>query len=128
MGTSFFLLHFYFFVCALTFTLNCIASKAPKLKIILAKIRKRLYFAIPLTFFYQSYLETIISIAINLENFEWDSKNGSIVYNQIFTFAILIVSILLLFFTLFFYPYNSDKLQDKHFRTKWGALYLGMYL
>ena len=81
MGSGFLMVHLFFIVCILIFVVTCAARKSPKTLKYTSKINNRLYFSIPLRFLYESYLETIISIAIDLYHFNSNDVNGSVIYD-----------------------------------------------
>ena len=89
-------------------------------------MKEGLFWSVPLRFMFEAYLELSICVSIGLLNLQWDNKNFSIQYNAIFTIVFVILVILMPLFTLVFYYYKIDSVEDEEFKTKYGTLYEGL--
>ena len=81
-----------------------------------------------LRFIFEAYLELVICVAIGMLNLQWDPKNFSIQYGTIFTILFVILVIFMPLFTLIFYYYKIDSVEDEEFKNKYGTLYEGLEL
>ena len=130
MGCSFFLVQIYLIQCLLVLIIYLLIryAKVSKLIKLHRNMKESLFWSVPLRFFFEAYLEMVICVAIGMLNLQWDNKNFSIQYNAIFTIVFVILVILMPLFTLVFYYYKIDSVEDEEFKTKYGTLYEGLEL
>ena len=67
-------------------------------------------------------------MTIGILNLGWASDNFSMQYCSIFTVSFALVVLFMPLFTLVFYYYKIDSLEDEAFKTKYGTLYDGLQL
>ena len=89
-------------------------------------MRKKLFWSAALRFIFEAYLELVICVTIGLINIGWASENFSIQYCSVFTVCFALVVIFMPLYTLLFYYYKIDSVQEHEFQTKYGALYDGL--
>ena len=130
MGTCFFLVQIYITQCVLVLLLWLLIKYAGCHKLLTpqTKLRKGLFWSVPLRFIFEAYLELVICVTIGLMNLTWASDNFSIQYCTVFTVCFALVVLFMPTFTLLFYYNKIDSVEEHEFKTKYGTLYDGLQL
>ena len=91
-------------------------------------MKDQLFWSTALRFVFESYLELVICVTIGMLNISWESENFSTQYCAIFTVIFMIVVFFMPLFTLIFYYWKIDSLEEEEFKRKYGTLYDGLQL
>ena len=91
-------------------------------------MKDQLFWSTALRFVFESYLELVICVTIGMLNISWESENFSTQYCTIFTVVFMIIVVLMPLFTLVFYYWKIDSLEEEEFKKKYGTLYDGLQL
>ena len=91
-------------------------------------MKDQLFWSTALRFVFESYLELVICVTIGMLNISWESDNFSTQYCTIFTVIFMIVVFFMPLFTLIFYYWKIDSLEEEEFKIKYGTLYDGLQL
>ena len=87
-----------------------------------------MFFGVALRFVFEAYLEFGLCITIGILNLGWDQTNMSINYCSVFTVVFAIIYLLMPLYVGLFYYINIDKVENEHFRKRYGTLYDGLEL
>ena len=125
LRTSVLMMNFWLLFLVLWIVLGICAIKCAKSRNWLANF---VFYSMILRLFFESYLETSLSVFVGLTNMVWDSDNPSLTYNNIVTIVCTVILLALPIFIVTFYYCHIDNLTDETFNRKFGNIYDGMII
>ena len=81
-----------------------------------------------LRLFLEGYLDAFLSVSLNLTDVHWGDINPSVKLNNIFMIILTVILLSLPIFVASFYTCHVSELSDPRFKSKYGAIYDGLWL
>ena len=120
----FFKLFLGMFVLAILISEKCVAS-IPFCGRIKSYIEKRLYWTIPIRYFYEGYLELSIVFLISLMKTSWTDNNFDLTFSNLISAVFMLVLLAYPIFVHCKYQRNYHRLDEEKFKGKYGDLFEG---
>ena len=128
LGTCFMLINVYLIQCVIWAICYCFKGNSKCANRTYTRYTKMLFWGSIMRLFFEGYLEICLSVFVSLTDLEWEGKNYSVIFNNIFSLITSFILAGLPIFIAVFYPCHLDKLDEEEFTEKYGNIYEGLVL